>query len=43
MPHTARFRQLVLLIADSPLVSDLGMTKLWKLMFYGVAENPLSL
>ncbi len=34
MPHTARFRQLVLLIANSPLVSDLGMIKLWKLIYF---------
>lgn len=34
MPDTARFQQLVLLIANSPLVNDLGMTKLWKLIYF---------
>lgn len=34
MPNTARFQQLVLLIANSPLVNDLGMTKLWKLIYF---------
>lgn len=34
MAHPTRFQQLVLLIASSPLVSDLGMTKLWKLIYF---------
>lgn len=34
MPNTVRFQQLVLLIANSPLVNDLGMTKLWKLIYF---------